>query len=453
MADTMINSNNNYSENCVDHSGQSPKEIKSVPANKVKVVLGCQWGDEGKGKLVDILAQEADVVCRCAGGNNAGHTVVANGQEYDFHLLPSGIIHEKCKSVIGNGVVIHLPGLFDEATRNKIHNWEGRLIISDRAHLVFDLHQQVDGLQERAKGKNSIGTTKKGIGPTYSNKASRSGIRICDLLGDFDLFSDKLRNLINTYKKVFPELDVDVNKELSKYKEYAESIRPMVADTVHYMYEALEDPSKNIIVEGANATMLDIDFGTYPYVTSSSCAVGGVCTGLGIPPSKVGEVYGVFKAYITRVGEGILPTEQDNEIGHTLQERGHEFGTTTKRRRRCGWLDILVFRYSHMLNGYTALCMTKLDVMDTLPEVKIGVGYKYEGKLLDSFPANQEILKSIEVEYITLPGWQTSTENARKFSDLPQNAQLYVNKVQELLGVPIKWIGVGKSRDSMIQMF
>ncbi|XP_070578832.1 adenylosuccinate synthetase isozyme 1 B-like [Ptychodera flava] len=452
MADTAM-SNCDCPENGLVSDDQLRKRRKDSEPNKVTVIIGCQWGDEGKGKVVDMLAEEADLVCRCAGGNNAGHTVVAGGKEYIFHLLPSGFINENCVNVIGNGVVVHLPGLFDELKNNKIENWENRLIISDRAHLVFDFHQQVDGLQETAKGKNSIGTTKKGIGPTYSNKASRSGIRICDLLGDFEIFTSKVTSLVKMYQKLYPELDVDLNKELKKYKEYADTIRPMVRDTVHYLYEALNDPSKNILVEGANATMLDIDFGTYPYVTSSSCSIGGVCTGLGIPPSKVGNVYGVFKAYTTRVGEGHLPTEQVNETGDLLQERGCEFGATTKRKRRCGWLDIMVLKYSHMLNGYTALCMTKLDILDTLAEVKIGIGYKYKGQQLSSFPADQEIVKGLEVEYLALPGWQTSTESARKFSDLPPNAQAYVRKVEELLGVPLKWIGVGKSRESIIQMF
>ncbi|XP_002739027.1 adenylosuccinate synthetase isozyme 1 B-like [Saccoglossus kowalevskii] len=444
---------NYYSENCNVNGDVCPQKIKPGIVNKVTVILGAQWGDEGKGKVVDMLSEKADLVCRCAGGNNAGHTVVVGDTEYDFHLLPSGIIHEHCKNVIGNGVVIHLPGLFEEAERNNLCNWGDRLMISDRAHLVFDLHQTVDGLQELAKGKNSIGTTKKGIGPTYSNKAGRSGIRICDLLGDFELFSNKFRNLVNAYQKVHPELTVDINKELTKYKEYGDKIRPMVGDTIYALFEALNDPHKNIIVEGANATMLDIDFGTYPYVTSSSCSVGGVCTGLGIPPCKVGDVFGVFKAYTTRVGEGILPTEQFGEVAEILQKQGHEYGTTTGRKRRCGWLDIMVIKYSHMVNGYSALCMTKLDVLDTFEELKVGVAYKYHGKTLSSFPADQDMFNSVEVEYVTLPGWKESTANCRQFNELPVNAQQYIKTIEELLAVPLKWIGVGKSRESIIQRF
>ncbi|XP_033102803.1 adenylosuccinate synthetase-like [Anneissia japonica] len=425
--------------------------------NHVTVVLGAQWGDEGKGKVVDMLATKANIVCRCSGGNNAGHTVVADGKEYDFHLLPSGIINKNCTSVIGNGVVIHLPGLFEEgekAAKKGLVNWQDRLLISNRAHLVFDLHQQIDGLQEKEKGKNSIGTTKKGIGPTYSSKASRSGLRICDLLGNFDKFSEKFRNLVCVSKRTFPDLEVDTEKELERYKEFAKMISPMVTDTIFLIHEAMKDDKENmILVEGANATMLDIDFGTYPYVTSSNCSIGGVMTGLGIPACSIGNVYGVTKAYTTRVGDGAFPTELCDELGDTLQNRGHEWGVTTKRKRRCGWMDTVLLNYTRMINGFTALAMTKLDILDVFDEVKIGVAYKVRGKVLDSFPAHQDVLKEVEVEYLTMPGWKTSTENVRIFEELPVKAQAYVKKVEELINCPIKWVGVGKSRESMITRF
>ncbi|XP_056148336.1 adenylosuccinate synthetase isozyme 2 isoform X2 [Lampris incognitus] len=330
--------------------------------NQVTVVLGAQWGDEGKGKVVDLLAQDADMVCRCQGGNNAGHTVVVDSVEYDFHLLPSGIINPKVTAFIGNGVVIHLPGLFEEAEKNQrkgkgLKDWDKRLIISDRAHIVFDFHQAVDGVQEQQRqeqaGKN-LGTTKKGIGPVYSAKAARSGLRICDLLSDFTQFSERYKVLAQQYKDMYPTLEIDIEGELVKLKDYVERIKPMVRDGVHYMYEALHGPPKKILVEGANAALLDIDFGTYPFVTSSNCTVGGVCTGLGMPPQNVGEVYGVVKAYTTRVGIGAFPSEQNNEIGELLQTRGKEVGVTTGRKRRCGWLDLVLIKYAHMINGFTA---------------------------------------------------------------------------------------------------
>uniref|UniRef100_A0A8C9I140 Adenylosuccinate synthetase n=1 Tax=Piliocolobus tephrosceles TaxID=591936 RepID=A0A8C9I140_9PRIM len=375
------------------------------------------------------------------GGNNAGHTVVVDGKEYDFHLLPSGIINTKAVSFIGNGVVIHLPGLFEEAEKNEkkgLKDWEKRLIISDRAHLVFDFHQAVDGLQEvqrqAQEGKN-IGTTKKGIGPTYSSKAARTGLRICDLLSDFDEFSSRFKNLAHQHQSMFPTLEIDIEGQLKRLKGFAERIRPMVRDGVYFMYEALHGPPKKILVEGANAALLDIDFGTYPFVTSSNCTVGGVCTGLGIPPQNIGDVYGVVKAYTTRVGIGAFPTEQINEIGDLLQTRGHEWGVTTGRKRRCGWLDLMILRYAHMVNGFTALALTKLDILDVLGEIKVGISYKLNGKRIPYFPANQEMLQKVEVEYETLPGWKADTTGARRWEDLPPQAQNYIRFVENHVGV------------------
>ncbi|XP_070631951.1 adenylosuccinate synthetase isozyme 1 isoform X2 [Bos indicus] len=395
----------------------------ATSGSRVTVVLGAQWGDEGKGKVVDLLATDADVVSRCQGGNNAGHTVVVDGKEYDFHLLPSGIINPKAVSFIGNGVVVHLPGLFEEAEKNEkkgLKDWEKRLVISDRAHLVFDFHQAVDGLQE-------------------VQRQAQEG--------------KKFKNLARQHQSMFPSLEVDVEGQLKRLKGFAERIRPMVRDGVYFMYEALHGPPKKILVEGANAALLDIDFGTYPFVTSSNCTVGGVCTGLGIPPQNIGEVYGVVKAYTTRVGIGAFPTEQINEIGDLLQSRGHEWGVTTGRKRRCGWLDLMILRYAHMVNGFTALALTKLDILDALDEIKVGVAYKLGGKRIPYFPANQEILQKVEVEYETLPGWKADTTGARKWEDLPPQAQSYIRFVENHVGVAVKWVGVGKSRDSMIQLF
>lgn len=425
--------------------------------NKVKVVLGAQWGDEGKGKLVDLLAENATVVARCQGGNNAGHTVVVGEKSYDFHLLPSGMIWPKCVSVIGNGVVIHVPGLFEEIKKNEekgLTEWKNRLKISDRAHLVFDFHQAVDGMQEteRQEGvvKCQLGTTKKGIGPTYSSKANRNGLRISDLIGDFEQFSQKFCNLADCHMARFKSLEVDKEKELERYKSFAEDIRPLVVETVSFLHQSLRE-GKHVLVEGANAAMLDIDFGTYPYVTSSNCSIGGVCTGLGIPPKLIGDVFGVVKAYTTRVGDGPFPTEQLNEIGDYLQKQGHEVGVTTGRPRRCGWLDIPLLRYTSMVNGYTAIAVTKLDILDDLDEIKIGIKYLKDGQELDHFPSSIQSFKGVSVEYLTVPGWKSSIVECKTFESLPQNAQDYIHKIEDFLHIPVGWIGVGQARDAVIK--
>uniref|UniRef100_A0A6Q2YJF4 Adenylosuccinate synthetase n=1 Tax=Esox lucius TaxID=8010 RepID=A0A6Q2YJF4_ESOLU len=440
-------------QNGAAHSTIEPHVAKPKVGNRVTVVLGAQWGDEGKGKVVDLLAQDADIVCRCQGGNNAGHTVVVDSVEYDFHLLPSGIINPKVTAFIGNGVVIHLPGLFEEAEKNVR---KGKICPSLPPPTVFDFHQAVDGVQEQQRqeqaGKN-LGTTKKGIGPVYSAKAARSGLRICDLMSDFTQFSERFKVLASQYQSMYPSLKIDVDGELTRLKVSYSSLKPMVRDGVFYMYEALHGPPKNILVEGANAALLDIDFGTYPFVTSSNCTVGGVCTGLGMPPQNVGEVYGVVKAYTTRVGIGAFPSEQFNDIGDLLQTRGKEVGVTTGRKRRCGWLDLVLIKYAHMINGFTALALTKLDILDVFPEIKVGVSYSVDGENIPHFPANQEVLQKVEVQYDTLPGWKSDTSATRTFDELPENAQKYIRYIEDHLGVPVKWIGVGKSRESMIRIF
>uniref|UniRef100_A0A8D2J312 Adenylosuccinate synthetase n=1 Tax=Varanus komodoensis TaxID=61221 RepID=A0A8D2J312_VARKO len=434
--------------------GAAPASSAGPPGNRVTVVLGAQWGDEGKGKVVDLLSLDADLVCRCQGGNNAGHTVVVDSVEYNFHLLPSGVINHSATSFIGNGVVIHLPGLFEEAEKN-LKKGPGEPFPSLYLCL-FNFHQAVDGIQEQQRqqqaGQN-LGTTKKGIGPAYSSKASRTGLRICDLLADFNEFSKKFRVLAQQYKTTYPALTIDTEAELQQLKIYAEKIRPLVKDGVYFMYKALHGPPKKILVEGANAALLDIDFGTYPFVTSSNCTVGGVCTGLGIPPHCIGKVYGVLKAYTTRVGVGTFPTEQNDEIGEQLQSRGREFGVTTGRKRRCGWLDLVLVKYAHMINGFSALAVTKLDILDTFEEIKVGVEYRLDEKRIPYFPANQEVLNKVVVQYKVLPGWRCSTEEARSFADLPPEAQGYIRFIEDYLGVPVKWIGVGKSRKSIIKVF
>ncbi|KAH9996125.1 Adenylosuccinate synthetase [Russula compacta] len=422
----------------------------------VTAVLGAQWGDEGKGKLVDILSADVDICARVAGGNNAGHTIVAPvGPErvkttFAFHLLPSGLVNLAVTGIIGSGVVVHLPSFFNEfdTLLEKGLDCTGRLFISDRAHLVFDFHQIVDGLKEVELGGSSIGTTKKGIGPAYSAKASRSGLRVHHL---FDpSFSDKFRKIVEGRYKRYGYFEYDTEGEIERYKVLADRLRPFVIDSVVYVHQALAT-GKRVLVEGANALMLDIDYGTYPFVTSSSTSVGGVCTGLGIPPRRIGKVIGVMKAYTTRVGGGPFPTEQLNDIGVHFQEVGREFGTTTGRRRRCGWLDLVVMKHSSQINGYDTLNLTKLDVLDGIEEIKVAVKYFVDGKELPGFPANLGTLKVAEVSYITFPGWKASIGAVSSYEDLPANCKKYVSFIEEYLKVPIEWIGVGPGRESMIK--
>lgn len=417
---------------------------------QVCAVLGAQWGDEGKGKLVDILAEKFDIVARCQGGSNAGHTIVVDGVKFAFHLIPSGILHKGTTCLIGNGVVLHLPTFFKEleALDEKGVDYAGRLKISDRAHLLFDFHQTVDGLREEELAGEKIGTTKKGIGPCYSTKMTRIGLRVGDLRF-FKHFEENLAHMLENMQKRF-EFEYDLEAELTKYREYAEKLEPMIVDSVHYLNHAY-DEGKKILIEGANATLLDIDFGTYPFVTSSNASIGGACTGLGIAPSKIDCAVGIVKAYTTRVGAGPFPTELHDALGEQIREKGHEYGTTTGRPRRCGWMDTVVLKYAHMINNFTSLNITKLDVLDGLPELKIGVAYSYQGKKLASFPANLEVLSNVSVEYETMPGWKEDTTKATSFADLPQAAQDYVTRVEELVACPVQWIGVGPGRNEMIE--
>ncbi|THD20580.1 Adenylosuccinate synthetase [Fasciola hepatica] len=427
----------------------------STENTKVTVVIGAQWGDEGKGKLVDLLSSDSDVICRCQGGNNAGHTVMTNGQKYFFHMLPSGIINPHALAVIGNGTVVNLPALFeeiDEACNKGLEEVGKRLKISDRCHLVFDFHQLMDGLEEEIRGTGLIGTTKKGIGPAYSSKVTRNGLRMCDLIGDWDAFSIKYAELVDYVKRRYPNLEINTEESLERLYSYRKRLSGMVCDTVSLMNKLLNTPGCEILVEGAQSCMLDVDFGTYPFVTSSNCTVGGVCTGLGLPPSRIDVIYGVIKAYTTRVGSGVFPTELHDGIGERLQEIGQEFGVTTKRRRRVGWLDTMIVRYAHMINHFTALALTKLDVLDGLKEVRIGYSYvnTKTGNEIEDFPADLSVLENVTVLYHTMPGWSQSTRECCKFADLPPEAQAYVKAVERFCGVPIRWIGTGASRDAII---
>ncbi|KAI8869375.1 adenylosuccinate synthase [Ramicandelaber brevisporus] len=428
--------------------------------NQVQCVLGAVWGDEGKGKLTDILAQSADVCARAQGGNNAGHSISVNGVSYSFHLLPSGLIAPGCVGLIGSGVVVNLPDMFAEIEaleRKGLTDVSKRIFVSDRAHLVFDFHKIVDGLKEVELGGKSIGTTKRGIGPTYSSKASRSGIRVHHLFEAPEVLETRLRTIVENRFKRYGQFEYDVDAELLKYKAYAERLKPMVVDAVAFMHKRLADPTQRILVEGANALFLDIDYGTYPFVTSSNTSIGGVLTGLGIPPNRIGKIYGVVKAYTTRVGMGPFPTELLNDIGVKLQEDGHEYGTTTGRRRRCGWLDLVMLRYSHMINGYTVFNLTKLDVLDTFESIKVAVAYKLtdpvtgETSSLDYYPADLSVLEKVEVEYVVLPGWMQDISKCRTYDELPENARKYIEFIEEQTGVPVEFIGVGVDRDAMVR--
>ncbi|KAG7085739.1 hypothetical protein E1B28_003282 [Marasmius oreades] len=362
----------------------------------------------------------------------------------------SGLINPACTGLIGSGCVVHVPSFFAELDALQAQGLDcaGRLFVSDRAQLVFDFHQIVDGLKEVELGGSSIGTTKKGIGPTYSGKASRSGLRVHHLY-DHGTFAQKFRKLVEGRFKRYGHFEYDTEGEILRYKDLAERLRPYVIDSVVYIHHAIAS-GKNILVEGANALMLDIDYGTYPYVTSSSTGIGGVITGLGIPPRLIGRTIGVVKAYTTRVGGGPFPTEQLNDIGNYLQEVGREYGVTTGRRRRCGWLDLVVMKHSCLINGYDRLNLTKLDILDDLSEIKVAVKYSVDGKELPGFPASLELLEHVEVEYVTLPGWKSSIASATKFDELPENCRKYVAFIEEYLQVPVEWIGVGPGRESMV---
>ncbi|XP_056158907.1 adenylosuccinate synthetase 2, chloroplastic [Syzygium oleosum] len=423
--------------------------------SQVSGVLGVQWGDEGKGKLVDILARHFDIVARCQGGANAGHTIYnSEGKKFALHLVPSGILNDDTLCVIGNGVVVHLPGLFKEIDGLEANgvSCKGRILVSDRAHLLFDFHQVVDGLREAELAKSFIGTTKRGIGPCYSSKMIRNGIRVSDLR-HMDTFPQKLDLLLSDAAARFQGFNYGpdmLREEVERYKRYAERLEPFIADTVHFMNDSILQ-KKKILVEGGQATMLDIDFGTYPFVTSSSPSAGGICTGLGIAPKVLGDLIGVVKAYTSRVGSGPFPTEILGKGGDLLRFAGQEFGTTTGRPRRCGWLDIVALKYCCQINGFSSLNLTKLDVLSDLPEIQLGVAYKQmDGTPIESFPADLRLLEQLKVEYEDLPGWKCDISSVRSYPDLPKAARQYVERIEELVGIPIHYIGVGPGRDALI---
>jgi adenylosuccinate synthase len=421
---------------------------------KAVVVVGTQWGDEGKGKIVDSLTEKADVVVRYQGGNNAGHTVVINNEKFILHLIPSGILHSDKLCIIGNGVVINPEALIKEINELKQRGIEvdTNLRISKNAHLIMPYHIAIERGKEAKKGKKRIGTTGRGIGPAYVDKFARVGIRVGDLL-----YPEILREKIETNLKevnyilenFYSEERFDPLDIYNEYMGYAELIGSYIDDTEIILNKAL-DEDKRVLFEGAQGTLLDIDYGTYPYVTSSSASAGGVCTGSGVGPTRIDEVLGVVKAYTTRVGGGPFPTEIKDELGQQLRERGGEYGATTGRPRRCGWLDFVALRHSVRVNNLTGLIITKLDILDGIDPIRICFGYKYRGKVLEEFPKDAYILQECEPIYEEVKGWKESTSGVSEFESLPENAKAYISLIESTLGVRVDIISTGQSREDII---
>jgi adenylosuccinate synthase len=414
------------------------------------VVVGTQWGDEGKGKITDYLAETAEVVARYQGGNNAGHTILIGGQKYKLTMIPSGIFYKDKTCIIGNGMVINPAALIEEI--NYIHDngfTTTNLKISDRAHVIMPYHLLLDALEEDRKGDNKIGTTRKGIGPCYMDKAARNGIRIADLM-DAEEFELRLRSVIAeknvVIEKVYGSQGVEVESILQEYLGYAEILRPYVTDTSVVLNESI-DEGRRVLFEGAQGVMLDIDQGTYPFVTSSNPSAGAVCIGSCVVPSKISTVIGVAKSYTTRVGDGPFPTELKNEIGDWIREKGFEYGTVTGRPRRVGWFDSVVVRHARRVSGITGLSLNSIDVLSGLETVKICTSYNYRGELMEHYPASLKTLSECEAVYEELPGWTEDVTGARTLSDLPENARHYIERVSQLTGIPIAIFSVGRNRE------
>jgi adenylosuccinate synthase len=413
-------------------------------------VLGAQWGDEGKGKIVDLLTPRFDIVARYQGGHNAGHTVYVAGTKFILRLIPSGILHPGVVCVIGNGVVVDPQALLTEVDELKKHgiDVESRIVISDKAHLILPYHRDLDLLSEARRGERKIGTTSRGIGPAYEDKIARRGIRAGDLADPQTLEQD-IRDNVNARNRLVQDTTMDWRAVLDQLLTHGVRIRPWVRDVSLMLSDAMRD-GKSILFEGAQGTLLDIDHGTYPYVTSSNASIGGVCTGLGVGPRLIGGVLGVAKAYTTRVGEGPLPTELSGEMGNRLRESGNEYGAVTGRPRRCGWYDAVALRYSVRINGLDALALTKLDVLDGLDRLEICTAYRCSGQLLTEFPSDIARLVACEPVYETMPGWSAPTRGLRAFADLPEAARRYVARLEEVSGVPAAIISTGSERDHTI---
>ena len=413
-------------------------------------VLGAQWGDEGKGKIVDLLTPNFLIVARYQGGHNAGHTVYANGRKFVLRLLPSGILHDGITCVIGNGLVVDPQTLFTEIDELAAAGIEigDRLLISDKAHVILPYHKDLDLLSEARRGERAIGTTKRGIGPAYEDKVARRGIRVGDLADPASL-ADAVRHNVDARNKLIPESTMDADQVLAELARAWKRMGPWVTDVSLFLARARQ-AGRSIMFEGAQGTLLDIDHGTYPYVTSSNATIGGVCTGLGIGPRAIDKVLGVAKAYTTRVGEGPLPTELTGEIGNRLRETGQEFGAVTGRPRRCGWYDAVAVRYAVRVNGLDGLALTKLDVLDGLPEIQVCTAYRCHGSTLTELPGDLAQLAACEAVYETLPGWTSPTKNVRRFDDLPREARAYIARLEEVTGVPAAIVSTGSAREDTI---
>jgi adenylosuccinate synthase len=418
------------------------------------IVLGAQWGDEGKGKVVDLLAEHFDFVVRYQGGHNAGHTVYIGEKKFVLKLIPSGILRPGVRAVIGNGVVVDLGALLDEMTMlEKVGiDVRGHLHISNRAHVIFPFHRLVEKMSEARENRIPIGTTSRGIGPCYEDKTGRRGIRVADLFDPesfrtmYDTLAEDKQALAATFNI---HETIDYAQIRHQYEEFAERIRPMVCDTAELLAKAMA-AGKRILFEGAQGSMLDVDHGTYPFVTSSSATAGGACTGTGVAPTKINGVIGVSKAYITRVGSGPFPTEIHGEAGESLRKAGNEFGAVTGRPRRCGWFDVPLLKYTAMVNGLDTLLITKLDVLDHLAEIPVCIGYKIDGKAITEMPATYRAMEAIEPVYVTHPGWQSSCRGIKRFEDLPKLAQTYLNHLEKLTGIEIGGVSTGPERNETI---
>jgi len=421
------------------------------------VVIGAQWGDEGKGKIVDLLSERFDVVARYQGGHNAGHSVQVGGESFVLHLLPSGIIHPGKKCVLGNGMVIDPKAFFEEADRLMAQGLEvtpERVLVSSRAHLILPYHRALDHTSEERLGNERVGTTLRGIGPAYEDKAGRRGIRTADALEPEVLRSRIERNLEDANRIIvaYGGEALDANQIFDDTSRLTERLAPFITDTTYYLNTAARD-DRSILIEGAQATLLDVDHGTYPFVTSSSTTAGGASAGTGLAPHRITGVLGIVRTYTTRVGEGPFPTEMlegEEELGQLIRERGREYGASTGRPRRCGWFDAFATRYAADINGFTSVALTKLDVLDTLDEIKVCTGYGLDGQMLDSFPAVAQNLRRVEPVYATLPGWKTSTEGVTKLNDLPQNARQYIDFISREIDVEIGLVSTGPERGQTI---
>ncbi|MBZ4644187.1 MAG: adenylosuccinate synthase [Deferribacteres bacterium] len=418
------------------------------------LILGAQWGDEGKGKVVDLYTEEADVVVRFSGGHNAGHTVVIKGEKYILHLIPSGIMHDGKINIIGNGVVIDPEALIDEINDLKARGikFDGRFFVSKRAHLIMPYHKIFDKHSEAKKGSKKIGTTGRGIGPSYADKMARVGLRVCDLYDDEVLKEKVFQNVeeVNLIATKIHGLDaLDPMEVFESYRKYGEIIKPYVAET-SYLINRLYSEGKKIMLEGAQGTLLDVDHGTYPFVTSSNPTAGGAFTGTGLAPQSLNNVVGVLKAYTTRVGSGPFPTELNDDTGQKLRDIGGEYGATTGRPRRCGWLDLVAAKYAKMLSGINYIALTKLDVLTGFEKIKVCVGYEYNGKVFDTFPPEIKILENLTPVYKEFDGWSEDISKVRAYDELPANAKKYLEFIKENLDIEYALISLGTDREETI---